>query len=83
MSNVCPDKLSYDTIRRRLKDKKFQPKEIFETVKQFIDMEEPGVLIVDDTGLSKTHSKKIELVNDQYSRYVHDVIAGIGLVNLL
>ena len=31
----------------------------------------------------KTHSKKIELVNYQYSGNAHEVIAGIGLVNLL
>lgn len=39
-------------------------------------------MIADDTVLTKTHSKKIELVNDQYSGNQHDVIAGIGLINL-
>lgn len=41
------------------------------------------MLIVDDSVLSKTHSKKIDLVHYQYSGNAHDVIAGIGLVNLL
>lgn len=40
-------------------------------------------MIADDTVLSKTHSKRIELVNYQYSGNTHNVIAGIGLVNLL
>ena len=41
------------------------------------------MLVADDTVLSKTHSQKIELVNYQYSGNAHDVIAGIGLVNLV
>ena len=48
-----------------------------------IDKEEPCLLIADDTVLSKQHSSKIELVNYQYSGNAHDVVAGIGLVNLL
>lgn len=83
MSEVCPDQLSHDSISRWLRDKKFQPKKIFEAVKNYIDTQEPCVLIIDDTILSKIHSKKIELVNYQYSGNVHDVVAGIGLVNLL
>ncbi len=83
MSEVCPGQLSHDSISRWLKGKKFQPKEVFETVKQYVNIDEPCVLIIDDTILSKTHSKKIEPVNYQYSGNVHDTIAGIGLVNLL
>ncbi len=83
MSKICRDQLSHDSISRRLKDQKFQPKEIFETVKHYVNMEEPRVLIVDDTGLSKMHRKKIKLVNDQYFGNVHDVIADIGWTNLL
>ncbi len=83
IAKVYPDQLSHDSFSHRLKDKKFQPKEIFETVKHSVDRYEPGVLIADGTGLSKRHSKKIEIVNYQYSGNVHDVIAGIGWVNLL
>nr|WP_222703447.1 hypothetical protein [Candidatus Arsenophonus triatominarum] len=32
--------------------------------------------------IAKTRSKKIEMVHYQYSGNEHDVIAGIGLVNL-
>ena len=63
MSEVCPDSISHDSISRWLKDKKFQPKEIFETVQKYVDIDEPSVLIIDDTIIAKTHSKKIELVN--------------------
>nr|WP_063655974.1 hypothetical protein [Candidatus Arsenophonus triatominarum] len=42
----------------------------------------PWVLIADDTLIAKTRSKKIEMVHYQYSGNEHDVIAGIGLVNL-
>jgi hypothetical protein len=40
-------------------------------------------LVGDDTVLDKDRSKEIDLVNYQYSGAVHDVIAGIGLVNLV
>ncbi|WP_290604858.1 hypothetical protein [Arsenophonus sp. ENCA] len=33
--------------------------------------------------IAKTRSRKIEMVHYQYSGNKHDVIAGIGLVNLL
>jgi hypothetical protein len=41
------------------------------------------LLIADDTILAKKRSKEIECVHYQYSGNEHDVIAGIGLVNLL
>ncbi|QBR83829.1 hypothetical protein E3983_05390 [Legionella israelensis] len=49
----------------------------------YVDKTTPCLLIADDTVLSKQHSSKIELVNYQYSGNAHDVIAGIGLVNML
>ena len=48
-----------------------------------IDKDEECLLIADDSVLAKKHSKKIDLANYQYSGNVHDVIAGIGLINLL
>ena len=47
-----------------------------------IDKTEECFLIADDSVLSKIHSKNIDLVNYQYSGNAHDVIAGIGLINL-
>lgn len=48
-----------------------------------VRFEEKSLLIMDDTILDKHRSDKIDLVHYQYSGNVHDVIAGIGLVNLL
>lgn len=83
LSEVSPDELSHDSISRWLKDKHFSPKLIWESSSKLIDKEEECLLIADDSVLAKTHSKKIDLVNYQYSGNAHDVIAGIGLINLL
>lgn len=82
-SEVSPLELSHDSISRWLNDKCFRPSGIWETSQQYIDANEPCLLIADDTVLSKTYSEKIDLVNYQYSGNAHDVIAGIGLINLL
>lgn len=83
LSEVSPTELSHDSISRWLKNKCFRPREIWEISQNDIDKKTPCLLIADDTVLTKTHSKKIELVNYQYSGNQHDVIAGIGLINLL
>ena len=83
LSEVSPSELSHDGISRWLKEKHFSPKDIWSTSEKLIDFDEECLLIADDSVLSKTFSKKIELVNYQYSGNEHDVVAGIGLVNLL
>lgn len=83
LSEVSPSELSHDSISRWLKSKCFKPREIWEVSERYIDKKSPCLLIADDTVLTKTHSKKIDLVNYQYSGNQLDVIAGIGLVNLL
>lgn len=83
LSEVSPTELSHDSISRWLKNKCFRPREIWEMSQNYIDKKTPCLLIADDTVLTKTHSKKIDLVNYQYSGNQHDVIAGIGLINLL
>lgn len=83
LSEVSPIELSHDSISRWLNNKHFKPSEIWSSTEKLIDKAAPNVLIADDTVLSKKHSKKIELVNYQYSGNAHDVIAGIGLLNLL
>jgi len=83
LSEVSPDELSHDGISRWLKDKNFSPKLIWDFSSKMINKEEECLLIADDSVLAKTHSKKIDLVNYQYSGNAHDVIAGIGLINLL
>ena len=75
--------MSHDSISRWLKDKRFQPKEIWTMVKNMISLDKECILIADDSVLSKNSSKKIDLVQYQYSGNTHDFIAGIGLINLL
>lgn len=83
LSEVSPSELSHDSISRWLSAKEFRPRMIWEIASSHINKAESCLLIADDTVLSKQHSKKIDLVNYQYSGNAHDVIAGIGLVNLL
>lgn len=83
LSEVSPSELSHDGISRWLKDKNFSPKEVWQNAENLIDKTEECLLIADDSVLAKTFSKKIELVHYQYSGNEHDVIAGIGLINLL
>ena len=78
LSAVSPIDLSHDSINRLLRDKHFRPRGLWGTAKKYVDPNEPSLLIIDDTILSKVHSNKIELVNYQYSGNAHDVIAGIG-----
>lgn len=83
LSEVSPAELSHDGISRWLKEKNFSPKDVWQNAQALIDQTEECLLIADDSVLSKTYSKKIELVNYQYSGNEHDVVAGIGLINLL
>jgi hypothetical protein len=83
LSEVSPTALSHDSVSRWLADQHFRPREVWKIVSRNLSFSDRCLLIADDTVLSKTRSKKIELVNYQYSGNSHDVIAGIGLVNLL
>lgn len=83
LSEVSPSELSHDSISRWLSDKEYRPREVWKVAQEYVNKKAPCLLIADDTVLSKTHSKKIDLAQYQYSGNAHDVIAGIGLVNLL
>lgn len=83
LSQVSPINLSHDTVSRWLKSKTFRPADLWSLTEPLIDKKRPCLLIADDTVLAKTRSQKIELVHYQYSGNEHDVIAGIGLVNML
>ena len=82
LSEVSPVDLSHDSISRWLEEANCRPKEVWEESKEFV-LSSSGVLIVDDTVLDKNRSRKVELVRWQYSGNAHDVIRGIGVVNLL
>ena len=83
LSEVSPLEISHDAISRWLSEKHFRPRDLWLIAKDQLNPSEPFLLIADDTVLAKTRSQKIELVNYQYSGNAHDVILGIGLVNLL
>lgn len=83
LSEVSPELISHDSVSRWLTTQCFRPREIWQTADNHINRTEPSLLIADDTVLAKPRSKKIDLVNYQYSGNAHDVIAGIGLINLL
>ena len=80
LSEVSPVELSHDSISRWLQSTAHRPSAIWSQASKHISLQEPCLLICDDTVLSKKHSNKIELVRYQYSGAEHDVIAGIGLV---
>lgn len=83
LSEVSPEPLSHDSISRWLSSNSFRPRDIWQIAEGYIRKDEDCLLIADDTILNKSRSEKIELVHYQYSGNAHDVIAGIGLVNLL
>lgn len=83
LSEVSPEPLSHDSVSRWLQSRHFRPREVWQLSEEFIRKEEPCLLVADDTILDKQRSEKIGLVHYQYSGNAHEVIAGIGLVNLL
>ena len=83
LSEVSPIAVSHDSVSRWLKSQRFPPKDVWNEVQDMIDFNTPCLLLADDSVLDKRHSRKIETVNWQYSGNSHDVIAGIGLVNMV
>jgi hypothetical protein len=82
ISEVSPIELSHDAVSRWLMNTKFQPKDIWNEASSTV-LNSDGVIIVDETVISKTRSNKIELVHPLYSGNEHDVIKGIGVLNFL
>lgn len=80
---MSPVQLSHDSVSRWLNSNNFRPSQVWQEVSKYISNSSPCLLIADDTILNKEYSKKIALVNYQYSGTKHDVIPGIGLVNLV
>lgn len=83
LSEVSPFDISHDSISRWLSQKELRPHDVWQKAQAHIDKQEPCLLIADDTVLDKQHSSHIELVQYQYSGNEHEVIPGIGLVNML
>lgn len=82
LSEVSPINLSHDAVSGWLANTKCLPRDIWEKAKNDV-LGETGVIIADETVLDKSRSNKVELVSWQYSGDEHDVVKGIGVVNLL
>ena len=83
LSEVSPSPLSHDSVNRWLKSQNFGPRELWKVSHSMICFKEKHLIIGDDTLLDKHGSQEIDIVSYQYSGNAHDVIPGIGLVNLL
>jgi hypothetical protein len=75
--------LSHDSVNRFLEREEFEPGDLFERVKGYLQLR-GGTLSVDDTVLDKPYSdpKKNELIGFHYSGKHHDVVPGICMVVL-
>ena len=82
LSQVAPVELSHDAVSRWLINTKCQPRDIWGLARKDV-LGKQGILIGDETVLNKGRSGKIELVRWQYSGDEHDVIKGIGMLNML
>ena len=84
LSEVAPESmsLSHDSISRWLGTAKVQPKDLWEVACKEIE-NRLGVLAFDDVVINKSRSRKMELVNWQYSGAEYGIVKGIGVVNAL
>lgn len=82
LSEVSPFEISHDSISRWLSDTKITPKDIWEEAKQRV-LSKSGVIIADETVISKKRSEEIEIARYQYSGNEHNVVKGIGVLNLI
>lgn len=73
--------LSHDSINRFLLREGYEPRDLFEEVKEFIHLE-GGTLSVDDSVLDKPYSQKMALVGHFWSGKHHRTVKGINLISL-
>lgn len=83
LSKVTPvEDMCHDSVSRWLSSSDFTPSQLWNQVKDLIDVKR-GYLIGDDTLLNKKYSRTNELAKKQYSGCEHKLENGICLVNLL
>jgi hypothetical protein len=83
LSDVAPIEISHDVLSKWLKTAQLRPAEVWYESKNYIDIQEPCLLLIDDTIIDKHHSEKIDIVRYLYSGNVHDVIKGFAVTNLV
>lgn len=82
LSEVSPNEISHDSVSRWLSETKCTPKDIWHEAKNVV-IPTKGILIADETVISKKRSSKIEIARYQYSGNEHDVVKGIGVLNFI
>lgn len=74
--------IHHDSVTRWLRTTRLTPHMLWEQTQVCIQ-KQTGILVVDDSVLSKQYSQKIGLTKWQYSGNEHKVVKGIDLVTLL
>jgi hypothetical protein len=82
LSRVSPEEMSHDSVSRWLSDERYTPKVLWQESQHMVELDK-GYLVIDDSVLDKPYAMKMDLVKYQYSGKHHDVVKGIGLINLL
>jgi len=77
------DGVSHDVVNDFLRERHLRPRELWELVRSRIADGPEAFLIVDDSVQDKRYSRFMELVKYQYSGAEHQVVKGIGVVNLV
>ena len=77
------DGVSHDVITDYLRSERLTSRSLWELVGPLISDGPDSFLILDDSVQDKRYSRFIELVKRQYSGAEHDLVRGIGVVNLV
>jgi len=77
------DGVSHDVVNDFLRERHLRPRQLWELVQGRIEDGPEAFLIVDDSVQDKRYSRFMELVKYQYSGAEHQVVKGIGVVNLV
>jgi SRSO17 transposase len=77
------DGVSHDAVSDFLQRGRVTANRLWELVEPLLNNSEAAYLIVDDSVHNKQYSKQIGLVQRQYSGAEHDIVRGIGVVNLV
>jgi hypothetical protein len=77
------DGVSHDVVNDFLRQERLRPRELWELVRGRIEDCREAFLIIDDSVQDKRYSRFIELVKYQYNGAEHQLVKGIGVVNLV
>jgi Transposase DDE domain len=77
------EEISGDGVERFLKNSHSKPSFIWEQIKDDIIYSDNGCLIIDKTVLEHKNTTKIQGAYKQWSGSSHDIVMGIGLVNIV